>query len=71
MASLPEQHAASVLTPLGFVFVHGTRMPYKFIDKEDEPFSAMADFYHPALNLYVEIKFDHLNPRCQNSCRVT
>lgn len=61
MASLPEQQAASVLTRLGFVYRHGKLMPFEFLDKENAPFSAMADYYHPALDLYVEIKHDHLN----------
>lgn len=57
----PEQIAAAVLTPLGFYLVNRTIMPYSFTDKDGETFNAMADFYHPVLDLYVEIKCDHLN----------
>jgi hypothetical protein len=57
----PEQLAAAVLTPLGFCLVNRTLMPYSFTDKDGETFNAMADFYHPVLDLYVEIKCNHLN----------
>jgi hypothetical protein len=36
-------------------------MPYWFNDKEGVAFQAMADFYHAGLELWVEIKCDHLN----------
>ena len=45
MSSQAERNAGSVLTPLGFIYVHGARMPYEFVDKENAPFSAMADFF--------------------------
>jgi hypothetical protein len=57
----PEQIAAASLTPLGFVLVNQSLMPYQFVDKAGTEFNAMADFYHPGLDLYVEIKCDHLN----------
>lgn len=57
----PEEIAAAVLLPLGFELVNRDLMPYKFFDKEKIPFGAMADFYHPLLDLYVEIKCKHLN----------
>jgi hypothetical protein len=57
----PEQIASAVLTPLGFYLVNRTLMPYSFTDKDGETFNAMADFYHPVLDLYVEIKCSHLN----------
>jgi hypothetical protein len=57
----PEQIAAKVLSPLGFVHSNNTLMPYRFTDKEGADFGAMADFHHPGLDLYVEIKCNHLN----------
>jgi hypothetical protein len=57
----PEQIASEVLTPLGFNLVNRTLMPYSFTDKDGQAFKAMADFYHPLLDLYVEIKCNHLN----------
>jgi hypothetical protein len=57
----PEQIAAAILIPLGFVLVNLALMPYSFTDKEGVVFQAMADFYHPGLDLYVEVKCDHLN----------
>jgi hypothetical protein len=56
----PEQIAALQLEPLGFVNCNKTILPYAFRDKDKE-FFAMADFYHPELDLYVEIKHSHLN----------
>lgn len=32
-----------------------------FVDKEGLEFGAKADFYHPDLDLYIEIKDSHLN----------
>jgi hypothetical protein len=61
MASKPEQYAASVLIPLGCIDVSRTLLQVEFTDKEGKPFSAMADFYLPALDLYIEIKHSHLN----------
>ena len=57
----PEQIASAILTPLGFILVNRKLMPYQFSDKEGVTFGAMADFYHPGLDLYVEIKCNHLN----------
>jgi hypothetical protein len=39
------------------------RLPYQFSDKEGVAFGAMADFYCPGLDLYIEIKCSHLNAR--------
>lgn len=57
----PEQTAAAVLIPLGFILVNKTLLPYSFTDKEGTTFNAMADFYHAELDLWVEIKCGHLN----------
>lgn len=57
----PEQKAAAVLLPLGCIHQNDTLMPYTFIDKESTEFGAKADFYHPGLDLYIEIKDSHLN----------
>jgi hypothetical protein len=57
----PEQTAAAVLIPLGFILVNKTLLPYSFTDKEGTTFNAMADFYHAGLDLWVEIKCGHLN----------
>jgi hypothetical protein len=34
---------------------------HSFADKDGRVFNAMADFWHPDLDLYVEIKHSHLN----------
>jgi hypothetical protein len=57
----PEQIAATALSPLGFLPVNNVIMPYQFVDKDGTNFRAMADFYHPDLDLYVEVKCNHLN----------
>ena len=57
----PEQLAQAKLVPLGFTLVNRTLMPFSFTDKEGTKFQAMADFYHAGLDLYVEIKCNHLN----------
>jgi glutathionyl-hydroquinone reductase len=57
----PEQKAAEVLLPLGCIHQNDTLMPYSFFDKEGREFSAKADFYHPGLELHIEIKDSHLN----------
>ena len=57
----PEQLAQAKLLPLGFTLVNCTLMPFQFKDKDGVAFNAMADFYHAELDLYVEIKCDHLN----------
>jgi len=57
----PEQTAAAVLIPLGFILVNKTLLPYSFTDKEGTTFNAMADFYHAGLDFWVEIKCKHLN----------
>ena len=57
----PEQTAAAILIPLGFILVNKTFLPYSFTDKEGTTFNAMADFYHAELDLWVEIKCGHLN----------
>jgi hypothetical protein len=57
----PEQIAAAVLIPFGFILVNKTLLPYSFTDKEGTTFNAMADFYHAELDLWVEIKCGHLN----------
>ena len=62
MASLtPEQQAALILVPLGCVIINKAVLPYTFIDKAGQTFAAMADLYHPGLELYIEIKHSHLN----------
>jgi hypothetical protein len=57
----PEQKAAEILIPLGCIHQNDKLMPYSFIDKEGREFGAKADFYHPVLELYIEIKDSHLN----------
>lgn len=57
----PEQKAAEILIPLGCIHQNDKLMPYSFIDKEGREFGAKADFYHPGLELYIEIKDSHLN----------
>jgi hypothetical protein len=57
----PEQKAADVLIPLGCIHQNDKIMPYSFIDKDGTQFEAKADFYHPSLDLYIEIKDSHLN----------
>ncbi len=57
----PEQKAADVLLPLGCIHQNDKLMPYTFVDKEKTEFGAKADFYHPGLDLYIEIKDSHLN----------
>lgn len=57
----PEQIAGATLLSLGFKLVNATPMPYRFVDKENTEFGAYADFYHPHLDLFVEIKHSHLN----------
>lgn len=57
----PEQKAAEILIPLGFIHQNDRLLPYSFFDKEDTEFRAKADFYHAGLDLYVEIKDNHLN----------
>jgi hypothetical protein len=57
----PEQIAAAILIPLGFILVNRTLLPFSFKDKKGEAFNAMADFYHAGLDLWVEIKCSHLN----------
>ena len=57
----PEQLAEAKLLPLGFILVNRTLMPFQFTDKDGVAFDAMADFYHAGLDLYVEIKCNHLN----------
>jgi len=42
-------------------------MPYSFVDKEGRDFGAKADFYHPGLDLYIEIKDSHLNGKTSKS----
>ncbi len=56
----PEQLAATQLLPLGFTHVTDMFLPYSFADKDGD-FGAKPDFYHASLDLYVEIKCDHLN----------
>ena len=63
----PEQKAAAVLLPLGCIHQNDKIMPYTFIDKERREFRAMADFYHPGLDLYIEIKDSHLNAKTSKS----
>jgi hypothetical protein len=57
----PEQIAAAILAPLGFTLVNSTLLPYSFKDKDGTVFQAMADFHHTGLDLWVEIKANHLN----------
>jgi len=57
----PEQLAAARLTSLGFALVNRTPLSYSFTDKEGTVFNAMADFYHSELELWVEVKCNHLN----------
>ncbi len=57
----PEQLAEAKLLPLGFTLVNRTLLPFSFTDKDGVAFNAMADFYHAGLDLWVEIKCDHLN----------
>lgn len=57
----PEQKAAEILIPLGCIHQNDKFMPYSFVDKEGREFGAKADFYHPGLELYIEIKDSHLN----------
>lgn len=57
----PEQKAAEVLIPLGCIHQNDKLLPYTFRDKEGREFSAKADFYHPDLGLYIEVKDSHLN----------
>lgn len=57
----PEQLAAARLTSLGFALVNRTLLPYSFTDKDGTVFNAMADFYHAELELWVEVKCNHLN----------
>lgn len=57
----PEQIAEATLTRLGFILINRKLMPYSFVDKDGTVFGAMADFFHPALELYVEVKCNHLN----------
>jgi hypothetical protein len=57
----PEQIAATVLVPLGFKLVNRTLLPFRFTDKDGNAFQAMADFYHEDLDIWVEIKANHLN----------
>lgn len=63
----PEQKAADLLLPLGFINQNDKLMPYTFVDKEGIEFRAMADFYHPGLDLYIEIKDSHLNGKTSKS----
>lgn len=56
-----EQQAALILIPLGFILINRTLLPFTFTDKAGQTFSAMADFYHAGLDLYVEVKCSHLN----------
>lgn len=62
----PEQIASALLAPLGCIDVSKTLLPYSFTDK-DGPFNAMADLYHPGLDLYIEIKCSHLNGKTSRS----
>ncbi|MEM8514494.1 hypothetical protein RCH14_003844 [Massilia sp. MP_M2] len=57
----PEQKAADVLLPLGCIHQKNTYLPFSFVDKEDREFPAKGDFYHPGLDLYIEVKHSHLN----------
>jgi hypothetical protein len=63
----PEQKAADLLLPLGCIHQNDKLMPYTFVDKERREFRAMADFYHPGLDLYIEIKDSHLNAKTSKS----
>lgn len=63
----PEQKAAELLIPLGCIHQNDKLMPYTFFDKEGVEFRAMADFYHPGLDLYIEIKDSHLNAKTSKS----
>jgi len=63
----PEQKAADVLLPLGCIHQNDKLMPYSFTDKDGTEFGAKADFYHPGLDLYIEIKDSHLNGKTSKS----
>lgn len=63
----PEQRAADVLIPLGCLHQNDKLMPYTFRDKDDREFGAKADFYHPGLDLYIEVKDSHLNGKTSKS----
>jgi hypothetical protein len=56
-----EQQAALILIPLGFILINHYLLPFTFTDKTGQTFSAMCDFYHAGLDLYVEVKCSHLN----------
>lgn len=63
----PEQKAAEILIPLGCIHQNDKLLPYSFVDKEGREFAAKADFYHPGLDLYIEIKDSHLNGKTSKS----
>lgn len=60
--SKPEATAAKALLPLGFIHCNQKLLPFTFEDKNG-PFNAMADFYHPQWELYVEVKDRELNAK--------
>ncbi|WP_323142802.1 hypothetical protein [Massilia phyllosphaerae] len=60
--SKPEATAAKALLPLGFIPCNNDLLPFAFEDKSG-PFNAMADFYHPEWDLYVEVKDRELNAK--------
>jgi hypothetical protein len=60
-ASQVEAKAAALLEPLGFVLCNDQRLQHTFADSNGATFYAMADFYHPELGLYVEVKNSETN----------
>lgn len=61
--SKPEQLAAAVLLPLGWIHASNTYFPrkFEFRDSNGELFHAMPDFYHPLYCKYIEVKDNSLN----------
>lgn len=60
-ASKVEEKAAKFLEPLGFILCNKIKFPHRFVDANNEEFSAMPDFYHPDDRIYVEVKDGELN----------
>lgn len=62
MQSKTEQKAAPVLATFGFIPCQDF-FPVTFQDKDGKEFRAKCDFFHPELNIYVEVKDKSLNSK--------
>jgi hypothetical protein len=59
--SQAERKAHPILTSFGFQLENNNYLPLTFTDAEGTKFKAKADYYHPELGIYIEVKSRSLN----------